>query len=222
MAILTSAFAYLGSYYSEANPSLQGTCPFCVSLRCFPLMTFVYARPETLHEWRPILTRQHGQADLQDHWESHITSCVRTARSLYTANIVRPSRAEVATGWPIVSAKAVSLSYLRQGSRIPDSASLAVPPCPQLFDVVGQVLVPDGSSWPRELQTVSRARKGSRRAVSPARRPRTQRELHHGTSDRQLIGRPIFCYRVSSFCDSLGGEADMKIIALNRAGCASL
>ena len=25
MAILTSAFAYLGSYYSEANPSLQGT-----------------------------------------------------------------------------------------------------------------------------------------------------------------------------------------------------
>jgi citrate synthase len=26
MAILTSAFAYLGSYYSEANPSLQGTC----------------------------------------------------------------------------------------------------------------------------------------------------------------------------------------------------
>lgn len=25
MAILTSAFAYLGSYYSEANPSLQGS-----------------------------------------------------------------------------------------------------------------------------------------------------------------------------------------------------
>ena len=24
MSILTSAFAYLGSYYSEANPSLQG------------------------------------------------------------------------------------------------------------------------------------------------------------------------------------------------------
>jgi citrate synthase len=24
MAILTSAFAYMGSYYSEANPSLQG------------------------------------------------------------------------------------------------------------------------------------------------------------------------------------------------------
>jgi citrate synthase len=32
MAILTSAFAYLGSYYSEANPSLQGTCP----LQSFP------------------------------------------------------------------------------------------------------------------------------------------------------------------------------------------
>jgi citrate synthase len=25
MAMLTSAFAYLGSYYHEANPSLQGT-----------------------------------------------------------------------------------------------------------------------------------------------------------------------------------------------------
>jgi citrate synthase len=25
MAILTSAFSYLGSYYSEANPSLQGS-----------------------------------------------------------------------------------------------------------------------------------------------------------------------------------------------------
>lgn len=24
MAMMTSAFAYLGSYYSEANPSLQG------------------------------------------------------------------------------------------------------------------------------------------------------------------------------------------------------
>lgn len=40
MAILTSAFAYLGSYYSEANPSLQGTIFFywlvnfdhCISL----------------------------------------------------------------------------------------------------------------------------------------------------------------------------------------------
>ena len=47
-------------------------------------MTFVYARPKTLHEWRPILTRQHGQADLQDHWESHITSRVRTAATPYT------------------------------------------------------------------------------------------------------------------------------------------
>lgn len=26
MAMLTSAFAYLGSYYGEANPSLQGGC----------------------------------------------------------------------------------------------------------------------------------------------------------------------------------------------------
>lgn len=34
MAILTSAFSYLGSYYSEANPSLQGIStlpiyPYC-------------------------------------------------------------------------------------------------------------------------------------------------------------------------------------------------
>jgi citrate synthase len=28
MAILTSAFAYLGSYYHEANPSLQGSVVF--------------------------------------------------------------------------------------------------------------------------------------------------------------------------------------------------
>ena len=28
MAILTSAFAYLGSYYAEANPSLQGQSLF--------------------------------------------------------------------------------------------------------------------------------------------------------------------------------------------------
>jgi hypothetical protein len=30
MAMITSAFAYLGSYYSEANPSLQGECGFSV------------------------------------------------------------------------------------------------------------------------------------------------------------------------------------------------
>lgn len=33
MAILTSAFAYLGSYYAEANPSLQGASLFIV--QCF-------------------------------------------------------------------------------------------------------------------------------------------------------------------------------------------
>jgi citrate synthase len=35
-----------------------------------------------------------------------------------------------------VSARAVSLSYRQQGSRIPDSVSLAMPPSPQPFDVV--------------------------------------------------------------------------------------
>lgn len=34
MSILTSAFAYLGSYYSEANPSLQGTQ--YLKLECLP------------------------------------------------------------------------------------------------------------------------------------------------------------------------------------------
>jgi hypothetical protein len=41
-------------------------------------MTLVHARPKTLHEWRQIITRQHGQADLQDYRESHDTRCVRT------------------------------------------------------------------------------------------------------------------------------------------------
>lgn len=33
MAILTSAFAYLGSYYSEANPSLRGGPWFFESIK---------------------------------------------------------------------------------------------------------------------------------------------------------------------------------------------
>jgi citrate synthase len=57
-------------------------------------------------------------------------------RTYSTAHIMHASRAEVATGWPIVSARAVSLSYRQQGSRIPDSVSLAMPPSPQPFDVV--------------------------------------------------------------------------------------
>ena len=53
------------------------------------------------------------------------------------AHIVRPStKAELAAGWPTVSARAVNLSYRRRGSHIPDSASLAVLPPPAL-DVVG-------------------------------------------------------------------------------------
>ena len=50
---------------------------------------------------------------------------------------MHPSRAEMATGWPIVSARAVSLLYRQQGSRILDSALLAVPLHPQPFDMVG-------------------------------------------------------------------------------------
>jgi citrate synthase len=58
-------------------------------------------------------------------------------RTYGTARIMHASRAEVATGWPIVSARAVSSSYRQQGSRIPDSASRAVPLPPQPFNVVG-------------------------------------------------------------------------------------
>jgi hypothetical protein len=89
-------------------------------------MTSVHARPKTLHEWRQTLTRQHGQADLQDHRESHDTRCVRTTPTSYV-HIVRPStRAEPVAGWPTVSARAVNLSYRQRGSHIPDSASLVV------------------------------------------------------------------------------------------------
>jgi hypothetical protein len=58
-------------------------------------------------------------------------------RTYSRAYIMDTPRAELATGWPIVSARDVSLSYLQQGSRIPDSASCAVSLSPQPFDVVG-------------------------------------------------------------------------------------
>jgi hypothetical protein len=90
-------------------------CLFAIS----PPMTSVHPRPETLHEWRQILTRQHGQADLQDHRESSNTRCVRTATPSFGA-----CRAELVPGWPIVSARAASSSYHHQGCRILDSTSL--------------------------------------------------------------------------------------------------
>ena len=45
-------------------------------------MTSVHARPKALHEWRQMLTRQHGQANLQDHRESHDIRRVRTTLHL--------------------------------------------------------------------------------------------------------------------------------------------
>jgi len=121
MAILTSAFSYLGSYYSEANPSLQGTyyssfTPFAVSLN-------FSVRPETLYSRRPVLARQHGQADLQDNRESHNARRVRAATSYMSISY----KAELATGWPIVSARAENLSRRLRGSRMLDSASSS--PC---------------------------------------------------------------------------------------------
>ena len=61
MAILTSAFAYLGSYYSEANPSLQGasslsprsTLPANASVNTI-------GRPETVYDEGQGVTREYG------------------------------------------------------------------------------------------------------------------------------------------------------------------
>ena len=40
MSILTSAFAYLGSYYSEANPSLQGPLHPTIAQLCIKYIYF--------------------------------------------------------------------------------------------------------------------------------------------------------------------------------------
>jgi len=42
--------------------------------------TLVHARAETLYARRQVLTRKHGQADLQDHREGHNTRSVRALR----------------------------------------------------------------------------------------------------------------------------------------------
>ncbi|KAE9394412.1 peroxysomal citrate synthase [Gymnopus androsaceus JB14] len=55
MAILTSAFAYLGSYYSEANPSLQGFYPILHSL-------FTKGSPESLAAMDKQIYRLIGKA----------------------------------------------------------------------------------------------------------------------------------------------------------------
>ncbi len=44
--------------------------------------------------------------------------------AVYTVN---PATAELATGWPIASARAATLPRRRRASHIPDSASLFVP-----------------------------------------------------------------------------------------------
>ena len=74
MAILTSAFAYLGSYYSEANPSLQGSLDsnMQVVIVCIEYM----CRSNPLHKRGQGISGCHGQADLQTHWEGYHVSCV--------------------------------------------------------------------------------------------------------------------------------------------------
>jgi hypothetical protein len=57
---------------------------------------------------------------------------LRTYTSTPYAHIVHPSsRAELAAGWPTVSARAVNSSYRQRGSHTPDSVSLAVLLYPQ-------------------------------------------------------------------------------------------
>lgn len=71
MSMLTSAFSMLGSYYPEANPSLQGMVAFlrdCVA--------DAHCRPTPVYERRLGLARQYGSADLQVNWESDNACCV--------------------------------------------------------------------------------------------------------------------------------------------------
>ena len=81
MAVLTSAFAYLGSYYSEANPSLQGTPETRLTLRewavsCCTMCYVRILRPNAVHKGRPSIARQYGQADIPTDWEGHDLSRV--------------------------------------------------------------------------------------------------------------------------------------------------
>lgn len=74
MAILTSAFAYLGSYYREANPSLQGSSR--LRLFDFGLLTFVYNRPDPIYQRRQCISCDHGQANLSVNRQGHYSGCV--------------------------------------------------------------------------------------------------------------------------------------------------
>ena len=80
MAILTSAFAYLGSYYSEANPSLQGSLHSTIQI-VQVFIKYIY-RSNSLHKRRQGISGCHGQADLQTHWEGYHVSCVSSTSFL--------------------------------------------------------------------------------------------------------------------------------------------
>src|SRR6266576_7200569 len=96
MAMLTSAFAYLGSFYGEANPSLQGSS----RVADCALHTTNYVRTIALHGGKQGISRCHGQADLPAHWESNDNGCVSMTQNRTTCCLF-PS------GWHIVSAKVV-------------------------------------------------------------------------------------------------------------------
>jgi hypothetical protein len=77
MAMLTSAFAYLGSYYSEANPSLQGRSRRASMWRWADLE----ARPNALHQGRQDVAREHGQANIQSDWKGNYARSVSVLRA---------------------------------------------------------------------------------------------------------------------------------------------
>ena len=74
MAILTSAFAYLGSYYSEANPSLQGSLHS--TMQIVHVCNKYTCRSNTLHKRGQGISSCHGQADIQTHREGYHVSRV--------------------------------------------------------------------------------------------------------------------------------------------------
>ena len=85
MAILTSAFAYLGSYYSEANPSLRGTDP------SFPMKRWIEhrIRPEVIHQRRCAIFGNDRQADIPTDWQSHNPCCVSTHPTCTVLSLTR-------------------------------------------------------------------------------------------------------------------------------------
>jgi len=117
MAILTSAFAYLGSYYSEANPSLQGAAlPSSMS-------SWVErrARPEVIYQRRCGVFGNDRQANIQTDWQSHDSCCV----SIHPTGMIL-SLTRFTSAWHTEFAKAGNLLLLLPISATLDRKPLAI------------------------------------------------------------------------------------------------